>query len=156
MERRTFLLGAAATGLLPAIARAHHGWSGFDTAPIYIAGNVLDARWQNPHAELVIAVPPSLALPADLAERTPPAQRSAFDGADILRRAALPRQGGGNWTIQLAPMSRISQWAIPEFGAGASVEVIGYVMRTENAPPYMRAEFLFHDGKIYGLRSAPA
>ncbi len=156
MERRTFLLGVAAAGLLPAVARAHHGWSGFSNTPVYVAGRVVDARWQNPHAELVIAVESSLALPADLGERTPPAQRSNFDGAAILRGAELPAQRGVNWTIQLAPMFRISQWEIPPFGAGDSVEVIGYTMLTDNPPPYMRAEYLFHDGKVFGLRSAPA
>ncbi len=157
MERRQFLLGVAAAGLLPTLARAHHGWGGFDTAtPVYIAGPVREATWQNPHAELIVRVPDTLALPGDLASRTLPAQRSVIDGEDLLRRAVLPRRRGGDWTIQLAPMFRISQWNIGEIGAGEEVEVVGYAMRMDNAPAYLRAEYLFHAGRVFGLRSAPA
>lgn len=157
MNRRNFVLGAAVFGFLPNLARAHHGWGGFDTAtPVYLAGTVKESKWRNPHAELVIEVPATLALPQDLGDRTLPAQRSTIDGPDILRRTLLPQRPGGDWTIELAPLLRISQWRIEEIGRGEAVEAIGYVMRMDNAPAYMRAEYLFHAGRVYGLRSAPA
>ena len=54
MQRRT-LLAFAAAGFAPALARAHHGWSGFDQdRPIYLEGKAESVVWKNPHAELML------------------------------------------------------------------------------------------------------
>ncbi|THF62113.1 DUF6152 family protein [Pseudothauera rhizosphaerae] len=156
MDRRLFLLGVAAAGTAPLLARAHHGWSGFDTAtPMYVAGTVKRAKWQNPHVELVVAPDDPLALPADLKGRPLPAQSANVDGAALLARTRLPPRLGGEWTLELAPLFRINAWRIPEIGTGERVEAVGYVLRMDNVPPFMRVEYLFHAGRAYGLRSAP-
>jgi len=124
--------------------------------PIYVAGTVKRAKWEDPHANLVIAVSPSLALPADLASRALPAQRTPVDGTDLLRRAALPPRPGAEWTVELASPAELQAWGCAAIPAGDKVEVIGYLLRMKGAPPYLRAEYLFHRGKTYGMRSEPA
>jgi hypothetical protein len=55
MNRRNFILTAAIAALAPQLARAHHGWSGFDAnTPVYLRGKVKDLKWENPHATLSI------------------------------------------------------------------------------------------------------
>jgi hypothetical protein len=39
---------------------------------------------------------------------------------------------------------------------GVSVAVLGFGFAGEKGEPVLRAEYLFLDGKTYGLRSAPA
>ena len=89
MDRRT-VLGLAALALTPR-AFAHHGWSSFDQdRPIWIEGKVVTVAWRNPHAELEIELPADPKLPADLAQRTLPAQSASVDGPALLKRAVLP------------------------------------------------------------------
>jgi hypothetical protein len=97
LKRRTLL---AATALTPLGALAHHGWSSFDQdRPIYLEGRVTRAKWQNPHAELVLEVPAGLKVPADLAQRPVPAQssRRGWQGLAGQGRGAQPQgpQVGG-------------------------------------------------------------
>ncbi|GIX25149.1 MULTISPECIES: DUF6152 family protein [Caldimonas] len=159
MERRDVLLGMAlVAGGWSRPGWAHHGWSGFDQdRPLYVAGRVVDARWRNPHAELVLEVPEGLTLPADLAQRPVPPQTAPVDVAGVLARAVVPARRDARWEIELAPLFRLNQWgltAAPELGA--HVEVVGYGLKGERAEALLRAEFLFLSGKAYGLRSAPA
>lgn len=157
MNRRRFLYGLALAGLAPQLARAHHGWSGFQAdTPVYIRGRVTSVKWQNPHAELVISVPDGLELPAGLAERTPPAQQSPVDGTDIFRRTVLPPDAVSEWTIELAPLFRVNAWEIEAPSEGDEVEAIGYIRRGDATQGYMRAEYLFIGNAAYGLRSGPA
>ena len=95
MQRRDLLragAGGAILGLaLP--ARAHHGWSSFDQdRPIYLEGRVTKVRWQNPHAELELEVPPGLKVPADLGARAVPAQSAPVDGKALLSKAVVPNR----------------------------------------------------------------
>ena len=157
MNRRNFVLTATLAALAPQFARAHHGWSGFDAnTPVYLRGRVTDVKWENPHAMLTVEVPAGLVLPHGLAERALPAQTSPVDGADILRRAVPPPEGERVWTIELAPLFRVNAWGMSPPKVGDEVEAIGYILRMENAPAFMRVEYLFHAGKAYGLRSGPA
>ncbi|MDX5362906.1 MAG: DUF6152 family protein [Pseudazoarcus pumilus] len=157
MNRRNFILSAAVAALAPQIARAHHGWSGFDAnTPVYLRGKVKAVKWENPHAMLTIEIADGLQVPAELRQRELPAQTSSVDGADILRRAKAPPAGEVEWTLELAPLFRIGQWNIPQPAVGDEVEAIGYILRKENAPAFMRVEYLFHAGRGYGLRSGPA
>jgi hypothetical protein len=138
-------------------ARAHHGWSSFDEkAPLYLAGSAKRVKWQNPHAELLLAVPADLKLPADLASRSLPAQSAAVDGPAILKATRLPQRLGADWEVELAPLSRMSAWQIAEIKPGTQVAVIGYTSPGEKGERVLRAEYLFVDGKTYGLRSSPA
>jgi Family of unknown function (DUF6152) len=161
MQRRTLLISAPfALILKPAFA--HHGWSSFDeTAPLYLEGKIKTVKWQNPHAELVISVPANLALPADMSKRAVPAQQNASVNAPALLAAAkLPKQLGQDWTLELAPLTRIEAWKIAEPKAGDVVSAIGYTfMEDKNertGERKARIEFLFLEGKAYALRSGPA
>jgi len=154
MKRRTLLLAAAAA---PMAALAHHGWSSFDQdRPVYLEGRVKTVRWANPHAEVVLVVDGGLALPADLARRSVPAQSQQVDGAAVLAKTRLPEAAAGEWTVEFAPLSRMRAWDVREPKVGDRIEVIGYIAPAIGNGRLLRVEYLFADGKAYGLRSSPA
>ncbi len=159
LQRRDLLLATLATGsagiTLP--AWAHHGWSSFDqNRPIYLEGRVAEVRWRNPHAELVLELPEKLALPADLARRPLPAQQAGVDGPALLARTTLPRRSDRRWEVELAPLFRLQQWQMVEVPVGAQVAVVGFTFTDEKGAALLRAEYVFHDGRVVGLRSSPA
>jgi len=159
MNRRTYVkwLSAGSVVLVPGLAIAHHGWSGFDQdRPIYLEGQVSRVKWANPHVELMLEVPAGLQLPPDLAQRALPAQTAPVDGKAVLSRAVLPRRKDSQWEIELAPLTRMEAWKVPEIRPGATVSVVGFTARDEKGDAVLRAEFLFLAGKAYGLRSSPA
>jgi hypothetical protein len=154
MNRRCFVTCAA---LSPWAANAHHGWSSFDQSrPIYLEGRVAKVSWRNPHAEIELDLPGDLKLPADLASRVLPAQASPVDGASLLRAAQLPTRKDKRWQVELAPITRMEAWKVPEIKAGDAVAVLGFTFTGEKGDAVLRAEFLFAGGKTYGLRSSPA
>ena len=154
MKRRTLLLSAAG---LPTLALAHHGWSSFDQdRPLYLEGRVTKVRWQNPHAELELEVSPSLKLPADLASRQLPAQSAPVDGKALLAKAQPPTRKDKTWEIELAPLTRMEAWKVEPVKPGTQVSVLGFGLKDEKGPAVLRAEYLFVNGKAYGLRSSPA
>lgn len=155
--RRRLLTAAAIAGLGVSPARAHHGWSGFDAdRPLYLQGRAARVRWQNPHAQLELEIPAGLKLPADLAKRPVPAQQAAVDGSALLSKAAVPRRTERVWTIELAPLTRMQAWKVPEIKPGDAVEVVGFGYPNDQGEPVLRAEFLFLGGQVYALRSSPA
>jgi hypothetical protein len=158
LSRRQLVVSVAATlPLLPMLASAHHGWSSFDQdRPIYLEGKVVTSKWQNPHAELVIELSPALKLPADLKQRTLPAQSASVDGAALLARASLPKRSDRRWELELAPLTRMEAWKVAEIRPGAQVSAVGFTTKDEKGDAVMRVEYLFADGKVYGLRSSPA
>ena len=158
MRRRDVLKSSVALSVagacLPALA--HHGWSSFDQdRPIYLEGRVVKSVWQNPHVELMIDLPAALKLPADLAQRTLPAQSAPVDGKALLTRAVLPTCRDKRWEIELAPLSRVQAWSVAEIKPGDSIEVLGFTFMGEKGAAILRAEYLFVSGKTYGLRSSP-
>lgn len=161
-SRRRFVLVAAGAGFaapllaLPSAAWAHHGWSSFDQdRPIYLEGKVASSKWQNPHAELMLDVSPGLALPAGLAQRAVPAQSAGVDGPGLLAKAVVPRRKDARWELELAPLTRMSAWQVPQIKAGDSVSAVGFTTKDEAGDAVMRVEYLFVGGKAYGLRSSP-
>lgn len=159
MQRREVLkisTALSAAGVyLPALA--HHGWSSFDQdRPIYLEGKVVKSVWQNPHVELLIDLPAGLKLPADLAQRTLPAQTAPVDGKALLAKAVVPTRQDKRWEIELAPLSRVQAWSVAEIKPGESVAVLGFTFTGEKGAAILRAEYLFVSGKTYGLRSSPA
>lgn len=153
MKRRTLLLAGAAA---PLAAVAHHGWSSFDQdRPVYLEGRIKSVRWANPHAELVLVVDGALKLPADLARRSLPAQSQQVDRAAVLAKTRLPEAAAGEWTVELAPLSRMQAWGVREPAPGGRIEVIGYIAPQVGDGRLLRVEYLFADGKVYGLRSSP-
>ncbi|GAB3474739.1 DUF6152 family protein [Polaromonas eurypsychrophila] len=138
-------------------AQAHHGWSSFDQdRPIYLEGRVIKSMWRNPHAELELEVSPNLKLPADLAQRVLPAQSAPVDGKALLAKAVVPMRKDKRWEIELAPLTRMQAWNVAEIKAGAQVALLGFTFTGEKGEAILRVEYLFADGKVYGLRSSPA
>lgn len=155
MHRRPFLIAAAAAVVMP--ARAHHGWSSFDqTRPIYLEGRAAKVAWRNPHVEFDLELKPDLKLPADLAGRALPAQQAQVDGAKLLAEARLPTRRDRLWHVELAPLTRMEAWGVPEIKPGAEVAVLGFTFAGEKGDAVLRAEYVFVGGKAYGLRSSPA
>ncbi|NUO74135.1 MAG: hypothetical protein HOQ10_15670 [Frateuria sp.] len=140
MKRRTLVLSVAG---LPTLALAHHGWSSFDQdRPLYLEGKVTKSRWQNPHAELELEVSPSLKVPAD--------------GKALLAKAQVPTRKDTKWEVELAPLTRMEAWKVAEIKPGTQVSVLGFGLKDEKGEPVLRAEYLFVNGKAYGLRSSPS
>ena len=156
-RRQLVVLFAAGAPAVPMLASAHHGWSSFDQdRPLYLEGRVVTSKWQNPHAELLIEVTPALKLPSDLKQRTLPAQSSSVDGAALLAKAALPKRSDRRWELELAPLTRMEAWKVSEIKPGGQVSAVGFTTKDEKGDAVMRVEYLFVDGKAYGLRSSPA
>ena len=156
MQRRIFMAGSAALLALPP-AWAHHGWSSFDqTRPVWLEGRAAKVAWRNPHAELELELPAQPVLPADLPTRALPAQSAPVDGAALLRTAVLPTRADRRWQVELAPLARLQAWKAEEIKPGDAVAILGFTFAGEKGDPIVRAEFLFHGGKVYGLRSSPA
>jgi hypothetical protein len=154
MHRRTLL----ATGLaLPLLARAHHGWSSFDqNRPIWLEGRASAVSWRNPHVEFKLEVAADLKLPADLGARKLPAQSAAVDGPALLKAAQLPTRRDRLWEVELAPLTRMQAWKVPEIRGGTDLGVLGFTFAGEKGDAILRAEYLFLAGQVYGLRSSPA
>ena len=154
MQRRHLLLATLAA---PLPVRAHHGWSGFDQErPLYLQGAARKVVWKNPHAEFDLETAADLALPGDLQRRTLPQQSASVDAQRVLASARLPTRKDRVWRIELAPLTRLEAWKVPELHDGDRVEVLGYTTTGEKGDPVLRAEYLFVAGKAYGLRSSPA
>lgn len=159
MKRREWMMGALAAPWLgiPSAVFAHHGWSSFDQdRPIYVEGKVVAVRWGNPHAELDIEVPAGLKLPADLAKRDVPTQAAPVDGRALLAKAVVPTRKDRQWEVELAPMTRMEAWKVPEIKVGETVSMLGFTLIGEKGEAVVRVEYLYHAGKAYALRSSPA
>ena len=155
MQRRHAVFSLALLPVLP--AWAHHGWSSFDQArPIYLEGTARDVRWRNPHAELKLELAAGLKLPADLATRAVPAQSAPVDGPALLKAAQLPTRKDAVWDIELAPLSRMGAWQVPELKNGDRLAVLGFTFAGEKGDAILRGEYVWINGQAYGLRSSPA
>jgi hypothetical protein len=151
------LLALSPLGVWSPDAAAHHGWSSFDQErPLYLEGVATEIRWRNPHAEFTLEVKAPLALPTDLANRVIPAQSAPVNAVQLMATTRLPEQRASRWTIELAPLSRLSQWQLQEIREGTSLAVVGFALRTPQPTPLMRVEFLFLGGRAYPMRSSPA
>jgi hypothetical protein len=156
MQRRELMAGAAALVLVRPAA-AHHGWSSFDqTRPLWLAGRAAKVAWRNPHVEFELEGAADMALPADLATRTLPAQTAPVDGAALLKAAQLPTRKDKRWWIELAPLSRVEAWKLPEIKNGDSLGLLGFTFAGEKGDAVMRVEYLFAGGQVYAMRSSPA
>lgn len=154
MNRRLMLTAAALLGLRP--AWAHHGWSSFDqTRPLYLEGRAVKVAWRNPHVELELELPADPKLPPDLATRSLPAQAAPVVGAALLKAATLPTRKDRRWEIELAPLSRMQTWQVPEIRVGDTVGVLGFTFSGEKGDAVLRGEYVFVGGRAYGLRSSP-
>jgi len=154
MQRRPLI---AAALLAPLAVRAHHGWSSFDqNRPIWLEGRAAKVAWRNPHAEMALELPAELKLPADLATRKLPPQSAGVDGAALLKAAQLPTRKDRVWQIELAPLTRMEAWKVPQIKDGDTIGVLGFTFAGEKGDPILRAEYLFIAGQVYALRSSPA
>jgi hypothetical protein len=85
-----------------------------------------------------------------------PAQSASVDAARVLGAARLPTRKDAVWELELAPLTRMQAWGVAEIKPGQTVAVIGYTFSGEKGEAVLRVEYLFVDGKAYGLRSSPA
>lgn len=137
-------------------AHAHHGWSSFDLErPLFLEGRAARVAWRNPHVELELELPGELRLPADLASRPLPAQQASVDGPALLRASRLPTRRDRRWQVELAPLTRMQAWKVPEIRNGDSLAVLGFTFAGERGEAVLRAEYLWLGGGVYGLRSGP-
>lgn len=52
------LVLALVVGTIPPPARAHHGWSGYDSSSLLaLSGTIVDVQYGNPHVMVTLAVP---------------------------------------------------------------------------------------------------
>ncbi len=155
MRRRTLIAAAPLLLFLPRVW-AHHGWSSFDQGrPIYLEGTAAKVMWRNPHAELELELSPDLKVPAELASRKLPAQTAPVEGASLLKMAQVPTRKDKRWEIELAPLSRMSAWKVPEIQIGDRLALVGFTTQGEQGEPVLRVEYLFYKDSVYGLRSSP-
>ena len=156
MQRRHFVLASVTLPFGP-LAQAHHGWSSFDQdRPVYLEGTARKVTWQNPHTELQLELAPGLKIPADLPARQLPAQSAPVDGKALLAKATLPKRTDKVWEIELAPLTRMQAWAVPEIKPGTPLALLGFTFKDEQGAAILRVEYLWLDGKTYALRSSPA
>ena len=162
MQRRPLLITA---GLLPLVsftsfasrAYAHHGWSSFDLdRPIFLEGKARKVKWQNPHTEMNLEVSAGLKLPADLATRSVPAQAAPVDGKALLAKAVLPKRTDAVWEVELAPLTRMQAWNVPEIKDGTQLALLAFTFKDEKGGAIVRVEYLWLNGQTYALRSSPA
>jgi hypothetical protein len=78
------------------------------------------------------------------------------DGKALLGKAVVPTRKDKLWEIELAPLTRLQAWNVPEIKPGAQVSMLGFTFAGEKGEAILRVEYLFADGKVYGLRSSPA
>jgi len=103
----------------------------------------------------MLRVSPGLAVPADLAKRALPAQSASVDPAKVVAATRLPTRKDPVWELELAPLTRMEAWKVAEIKDGQTIAAIGYTFPAEKGEAVMRVEYLFADGKVYGLRSSP-
>jgi hypothetical protein len=68
----------------------------------------------------------------------------------------VPTRKDTRWEIELAPLFRLNQWQMPQVPVGAQLSVLGFTFKDEQGAALLRAEYVFLEGKVYGLRSSPA
>lgn len=157
INRRQCMLALGAAPALVSPAWAHHGWSSFDQdRPLFLEGTARRVKWQNPHVELMLELPATVTLPADLRSRSLPPQTAPVDGPGLLAKATVPTRRDRNWEVELAPLFRMNLWQVPEIKPGQTLQVLGFTFAGERGEVILRAEYLWLDGKTYGLRSSPA
>jgi hypothetical protein len=155
LKRRSIILAGVGLPLVNN-AFAHHGWSSFDQdRPVYLEGKAKKVAWRNPHAELQLEISKDLKLPNDFVGRVVPAQSAGIDGKALLLKAVLPKRNDAVWEIELAPLTRMQAWSVPEISVGASVAVLGFTFKDEKGEAILRVEYLWLQGKAYALRSSP-
>jgi Family of unknown function (DUF6152) len=155
LKRRSIILAGASLPLVNT-AFAHHGWSSFDQErPVYLEGKAKKVAWKNPHAELQLEISKDLKLPADITSRIVPAQSAGIDGKALLSKAVLPKRNDAVWEIELAPLTRMQAWSVPEISVGTSVAVLGFTFKDEKGEAILRVEYLWLQGRAYSLRSSP-
>ena len=89
-------------------------------------------------------------------QRALPAQTAPVNGKALIEKAVLPQRSDKRWGIELAPLTRLQAWNVAEIKVGTLVSILGFTFTAEKGDAVLRAEYLFVEGKTYGLRSNPA
>ena len=118
--------------------------------------DILNPTDKTVDALMKLELPADPKLPPDLASRKLPAQSAGVDGPALLKAAQLPARKDRVWEIELAPLTRMDAWKVPEIKVGDTIGVLGFTFAGEKGDAVLRAEYLFIGGQVYGLRSSPA
>src|SRR5690606_24368782 len=82
-------------------------------------------------------------------------QTAPVDGKALLAKATLPTRRDPVWEIELAPMTRMQAWQVPEIKPGTALSVVGFTLREEKGEPVVRVEYLFVAGASTACVPAP-
>ena len=108
--RRGALLSALA---IPAIAWAHHGWSGYDSnAPLKVVGTIQASGYEHPHGYVKLEAPGKtwLVVPAGLMMVTAHATEFATNPAFQLKLALLAAAGANVAFFHAGPYRGVRAW----------------------------------------------
>lgn len=59
------------------------------------------------------------------------------------------------WAYPVLEIVHICGIGMPPIPVGATVGILGFTFKEEKGEAILRAEYLYVDGKAYGLRSSP-
>ena len=127
------LVSAALFLVFPAnAAQAHHGFDDFDTERLYyIAGNVSQVRWGDPHSFFNLSLESE--GPADTPERALPEQLRAPEDSGPINDA--PSYGGSHDELEvvIAPPTYTGMWGLDRpLADGERVEAVGYIGKSHD------------------------
>ena len=82
-------------------------------------------------------------MPTAPGVRRQSAHVSPVAGPALLANPRLPQRNDPRWLVELAPLTRMGQWKIPEITAGMEIAVLGFTFTDEKGEAILRAEYLF-------------
>ncbi len=95
----------------------------------------------------------NLSLPPDLVQRSLPPQSASIDGLKLLA-ATQPPTRKDRVQIELAPLTRMNGWSVPEIKTGDNVAMIGFTFNGEKGDPVLRVEYLSSAARPAGCARA--
>ena len=74
----------------------------------------------------------------------------------VVAKAVTPKRSDKVWEIELAPLTRVQAWKVPEIKPAMTVALLGFTFKDEKGEAILRAEYLWLNSMTYALRSNPA
>lgn len=141
------IVSAALFIMFPAnAAQAHHGFDDFDTDRLYyIAGNVSQVRWGDPHSFFNLTLESN--RPADTPELALPEQLQAPEDSGPINDA--PSYSGSHDALEvvIAPPTYTGLWGLDRpLAEGERVEAVGYIGKSHD-DEFRPVVFWVEDGK---------
>ena len=154
MMRRVFLAGAAGAtvsvlaSMTARLARAHHGWSSFDTSrAYYVAGTLSSVRWGYPHSGARLVVEPA-GLPANWSQRPLPPGANERDGKATMASARPYTGRHKELDLVLAGPDWMERWGLKRpLTVGEKIEAVGFLNDGGNGDDLRPVIFWLADGQ---------